>query len=169
MKKMICAAVFGLLFVNVAHGFFGRGCNTGCAVGYSTGYGVGYAGSSAFGYADSSAAYEQAPPICTRSIQVPRTVMETKVVTVPAIRQVIPQPALCRRIPQPARCIRIPQPPIVTPQADLIKYEAVPDRVEQVPQAPIIRYMCPAGTSEGYANACPAACPAVETACAPCA
>jgi hypothetical protein len=155
MKKMICAAVFGLLFVSVTQAFFGRGCNTGCNVGYATGC--------------ATACAEQTPPICTKTIQVPRTIMETKVITVPAIREVIPQPALCRRIPQPAKCIRVPQAPLVIQQPDRITYEAQPDKVEYIQQAPLVRYKCPVDAMEGYPNTCATSCAPVEASCAPCA
>jgi hypothetical protein len=154
MKKMICTALLGLLFVGMTDAFFGRrgGCNTGCAIGGS------YSGGVAASYG------EQQPPICTKTIMVPKTIQVPQVIQVPAKRIVIPQPARCIRTPQPPRCIRIPQPPVVTPQPDLVKYEQVPDlvRYEQVP--PVVRYECPIDTNVasndcnvGCATACPTA------------
>lgn len=69
----------------------------------------------------------------------------TKVVEVPAKKIVIPTPDLIERVPQPAKQVRIPQPAL--PQPDLIKFEQVPDLVRRIPQAPCVRWECPAGTT----------------------
>lgn len=110
----------------------GRGCNSGCAV---------RATSCATSCATTQQVIEEpTPPVCT------------KVVEVQPKKIVIPQAELVERVPQPAKEVRIPQPPI--PQPDLIKYEKVPDLIRTIPQAPIVRWECPCGTTASTSCGC---------------
>lgn len=92
----------------------------------------------------------EVPPVCTKTIMVPKTIQVPKIVQVPAIKKVYPQAPICERIKQPAKCIKIAQPPLVIPQPDIIKYEPVPDKIVYHHQPDIIRYECPPGTKTEF-------------------
>jgi hypothetical protein len=79
------------------------------------------------------------PPVCCKTIQVPRTVMDTKVIEVPAEEVRTPNPDRIIRHPQPCEEVRIP-----LPQCYRTEYRDVPDEIEYVKVPDTISYRCPA-------------------------
>lgn len=90
-------------------------------------------------------------PKCTKTIQVPQTIMVDKEIEVQAQKIVIPQCDIVEHIPQPAIEVRTPQPPIQQP--DCISYRCVPDKIVNIKRPPIVRYQCPVDSRP--CNTCP--------------
>lgn len=79
------------------------------------------------------------PPVCCKTIQVPRTVMDNKVIEVPAEEVRTPNPDRMIRHPQPCEEVRIP-----LPQCYRTEYKSVPDEIEYIKVPDTISYRCPA-------------------------
>lgn len=141
-KQLLFALLFSVSAVAVTNAFFGRSCHRGCQPTYEQ--------PAACFESVTSCEQPATPPVCTKTVKVPKTILVDKVVQVPARRIEMPQPDIIERIPQAPRKICIKQPPI--PQPDIIKYEPVPDRIVCRKQPNLVRYECPVGTQEG--NGC---------------
>lgn len=104
----------------------------------------------------STACAEPAAPNCYKTILVPKTIQEQKVIQVPAKKIVQKQPDRIERIKQAPKAKCIPQAPKVIAQPDLVVYEDQPDIIKRVPQPDIIRYECPADaqTTAPCASSC---------------
>jgi len=81
------------------------------------------------------------PPVCYKEIKVPKTIMETKMVQVPARMIRIKQPDEIRWEKQPCVRIEYAQPPIQQP--NIVVYEQQPDKCVHVARPDVIRYECP--------------------------
>ncbi len=128
MKRMIFATIALLMTAGVVQaGWFGRGCNNGCA-------------RRSVCEPVCAQTCEPAIPKCCKTIKVPVTVMEDRVIEVPARKIVTPVPDVIEYVPQAATEIRTPQPPI--PQPDIITYRCNPDKIVRHPQPPCVRYEC---------------------------
>ena len=133
MNKMILAIILAAVSAQVAYAgvFFNRGNRNGNCCGRVRNCAP----------ACAAPCVEPEPPICFKTVQVPKTIMVNRKVQVPARKIVCPQPAVCERIPQPCKTMRIPQPPIQV--EDKVVQIPVADKVVYHKQPDIVRYECP--------------------------
>ncbi len=123
MKKLLLAAIFGLLATGLLEAACGKRwcgprranrCKTEC---------------------------EPTPPICCKTIMVDQTIQVPKVIRVPARRIVTKRPDIVEEVCQPDVMVRIPQPPI--PQEDRCEWRKQPSKFVTHKQPDCVTFECP--------------------------
>ncbi len=140
MNKLLLAALAGLLTVGAMEARFGRNgggccptrsCETSCA--RSCGR------SCERSCSKPACGPSLKPPVCCKTIEVPRTIMETKVIEIAAEEVRTPNPDRIVRHPQPCEKVQVPLP--VCYRTEL---RPVPDEIEYIKVPDTISYRCPA-------------------------
>ena len=123
MKKILLAAIVGLLTTGLLEARWGGARRNGCC------------------QPSCQTECEPTPPICCKTIMVDETIKVPKVIRVPARRICTKRPDIVEEVCQPDIMVRIPQPPI--PQPDRCEWRKQPSKFVTHKQPDCVTYECP--------------------------